>query len=230
MIRDGSVGLVGYNANAKKIKRKSLAGTQFLKSLFWLLKILLFFFFHSSPFHLVQVPIPSSFCVCDKEDRWYDGNIDDFKHWSCTDLQTMTGFSTALAPPHPHPHILSCRAAYPLTQFFSLCSFAFLHSLLLWSYMFRPLSQGYQLVFGSRILGFPWEYSKTRPSGLSFNREAAADGLLLNSSCRNLAELPHVLLRTTWRWTMSWGTQQESWVGRTVDFCIYDSLEYKAHR
>lgn len=61
--------------------------------------------------------------------------------------------------------------------------------------MFRPLSQGYQLVLGSRILGFPWEYSKTRPSGLSFNREAAADGLL-NSSCRNLAELPHVLLRT----------------------------------
>lgn len=45
MIRDGSVGLVGYNANAKKIKRKSLAGTQFLKSLFWLLKILLFFSF-----------------------------------------------------------------------------------------------------------------------------------------------------------------------------------------
>lgn len=59
--------------------------------------------------------------------------------------------------------------------------------------MFRPLSQGYQLVLGSRILGFPWEYSKTRPSGLSFNREAAADGLL---NSRNLAELPHVLLRT----------------------------------
>lgn len=61
--------------------------------------------------------------------------------------------------------------------------------------MFRPLSQGYQLVFGSRILGFPWEHSKTRPSGLSFNREAVADGLL-NSSCRNLAESLHVLLRT----------------------------------
>lgn len=96
--------------------------------------------------------------------------------------KTMTGLSTVLAPPHPHPHILPCRAAYPLTQFSSLCSLAFLHSLLLWSYMFRPLSQGYQFVFGSRILGFPWEHSKTkRQSGLSFNREA------VSSSCRNLA-------------------------------------------
>lgn len=88
--------------------------------------------------------------------------------------------------------------------------------------MFRPLSQGYQLVLGSRILGFPWEYSKTRPSGLSFNREAAADGLL---NSRNLAELPHVLLRTRVEVNhVMGGTQKESWVGRAVDLCIYDSL------
>lgn len=86
-------------------------------------------------------------------DSWHDGNDSGLYHWA--DLKAQdNGFTTALTllpPPHPAWSHIS-TASKPL-------AFIQLHSygLLLWPYMFGPLSLSYQLAFVSRILGFPWE-------------------------------------------------------------------------